>query len=198
MLDFNPFKGPLVIAVVAVVYCLALVRPGLAQNSAKPGGAAGSAPPRVENARLPVQVQEMRDAIVAAAEAGDLEEMRAVLEWNELRPDLGIKREEDAIEAWRARSRDGNGMEVLATLSELLSGASARLPIGRDIENNDVFVWPYLSELDGKALDARQIVQLYRMVPADVADGFIKSGKWDWYRVAIGADGTWHIFAKPE
>ena len=151
---------------------------------------------RVPIDKLPAPVREMRQAILDAVSQGDIEELRTALEWNELRPELGIARNEDPIQAWRKISHDGKGLEILAILAELLNTNPARLPIGRDFENNHVFVWPYISELELEKLTPAQEIELYRLVPPETAKKIVKTGKWTWYRLAIGADGTWHVFAK--
>ncbi len=150
----------------------------------------------IQNSKLPPPVLEMRQAILDAIADGNIEDMRTVLEWNELRPELGIKRDQDAIQTWREISSDGKGLEILAILAELLETTPARLPIGRDFENNHVYVWPYISELETDKLTPPQEIELYRLVPPQTAKSIVKSGKWTWYRLAIGADGTWHVFAK--
>ncbi len=151
-------------------------------------------PLRLED--LPLPVREMRDLILAAVSSGDIEELRHALEWNELRPDLGIDRDSDAIDHFREVSADGNGAEILARLGDILSTPPAVLPIGPDLENNDVFVWPYLAEKPLKSLTPKETVDLYRIVPPAEAGAMLASGKWSWYRLVIGADGTWHAFVK--
>ena len=188
----------LVVVVCAVVQCFTGLDTGFAQEGAKVAAGQSETPSvtRVATSKLPALVQDMRDAILAAVMSGDISEMRIAIEWNELRPELGMDRDADPIDTWKSRSQDGEGYEILAILGLLLEDAPARLPIGRDIENNDVYVWPYLAELDGRKLTPQQMVELYQRAPPAVAARFVKTGTWDWYRIAIGADGTWHIFSK--
>lgn len=153
-------------------------------------------PVLLSNKTLPGPVLDMRDLIFAAIATGDIEELRLALEWNELRPDLGIDRKTDAIEHFKAISIDGQGLETLAALADLLSTHPTRLQIGKDLENNDIFVWPGLAESNLKTLSPAQQVQLFRIMPTDEAAKIIKTGEWTWYRIAIGADGTWHVFKK--
>ncbi len=147
---------------------------------------------------LPQPVLEMRDAILTAVQTGNIEDLQTALEWNELSPDLGFEQTEDPIAQWKTKSKSGHAYEILAILADLLAGPPARLPIGRDLENNDVFVWPFVSELDPKKLTPAQNVLLYRITPSKFADEFHQTGTWNWYRLAIGADGTWHMFARQE
>jgi len=179
-----------------IVQCLMGLLSVSAQEEKTVAETAAKTITRIPINKLPLPVKEMRQAILEAVSQADIEEMRTALEWNELRPELGISRNEDAIEAWRKISHDGKGLEILAILAELLNTNPARLPIGRDFENNHVFVWPYISELDLEKLTPAQEIELYRLVPPETAKKIVKSGKWTWYRLAIGADGTWHVFAK--
>lgn len=168
--------------------------PTAAAKNAKTTGQSQPVPLRLED--LPLPVREMRDLILSAVNSGDINELRHALEWNELRPDLGIDRDTDAIEHFREISTDGNGAEILAYLGDILSTPPAVLPVGPDLENNDVFVWPYLAEKPLKSLSPKDVVDLYRIVPSTEAKQMVASGKWSWYRLVIGADGTWHAFVK--
>lgn len=190
-----------------IVYCTSIVpgafaEPGHGQARIEKNVIARSAADekgpevtRVPFAELPVAVQEMRDAILAAVVRGDFDELRTAIEWNELPPDFGLDANVDPIAHWQASTR-GKGVEILAILGEILERPPAKLPLGRDLENNLVYVWPALAELPPGQLTPGQQVELYRMVGAEEAEAILKSGKWTWYRLAIGADGTWHTFAR--
>ncbi|KUO58813.1 MAG: hypothetical protein APF80_14760 [Alphaproteobacteria bacterium BRH_c36] len=150
---------------------------------------------RVALQDLPIPVQEMRDAILIAIHSGRIEDLRTAIEWNELPPEFGFSRDLDPIEQFRKLSHDGTGREFLAILANLLTEPPAQLPIGPDHENNGVYVWPYLSELPPQSLTPAEQVDLYRLMPAAEATAVMKRDKWTWYRLAIGSDGTWHIFS---
>ena len=72
------------------------------------------------------------------------------------------------------------------------------LPLGSDIENNLVFIWPGIAEADLSKLTPQQEVWLYRLVSPAEAKDMIEAKRWKWWRLAIGADGTWHTFHKAE
>jgi hypothetical protein len=147
---------------------------------------------------LPGPVEEMHHAILAAAHSGRVEELRVPLEWNELAPDIAPTRVEDPIAYWKKLSGDGEGREILAVLANILDMKPAELPLGKDIENNIVYVWPYLAEAKLDQLSPSEEVDLLRLVsPAD-AKSMREKKKWTWWRLAIGADGTWHSFKKAE
>lgn len=145
---------------------------------------------------LPAPVQEMRDAILSAVHSGKIEDLRPALEWNELKPQVADHPVDDAIAYWKQISGDGEGREILAILAEILDCGYAVLPIGKDLENNHVFVWPALAETDLTRLTPQQEVALYRLVKPAELKAMRESKRWQWWRLAIGADGTWHTFHK--
>lgn len=145
---------------------------------------------------LPPQVVEMRQAILDAAASGRIEELLTPIEWNEMRPEMGAPAGEDPITYLKRISADGEGREILAILANILAAGPARLPIGQDPENNAVFVWPYLSELPLDSLHPADEVALLRLMPADKARALRQGKRWTWWRLAIGADGTWHTFLR--
>ena len=74
----------------------------------------------------------------------------------------------------------------------------AELPLGQDLENNIIYVWPYLAEMDLSKLSPVQEVDLLRLVGPAEAKTMREKKKWTWWRLTIGADGTWHSFKKGE
>jgi len=138
----------------------------------------------------------MRESILAAVRSGDIEDLRTALEWNELKPHVADEPVDDAIAYWKRISGDGEGREILAILAEILDCPPAVLPIGKDIENNRVFVWPAVAEADLAKLTPPQEVALYRLVRPDAVKAMREAKRWTWWRLAIGADGTWHSFHK--
>jgi hypothetical protein len=138
----------------------------------------------------------MRNAILAAVHAGSIDELKIAIEWNEMPPEFGDAPTSDPIGYWKKTSSDGAGREILAVLANILSMEPARLPIGRDAENNAVYVWPYLAELPLDKLTPAQEVDLYRLMPVADAKAVREDKKWRWWRLSIGADGTWLTFMK--
>ena len=69
----------------------------------------------------PKLVQRILKMIVLAAQSGEIEEMRAVLETNELKPMVAAKHIDDPIAFWRAQSVDGTGRDILATMLDMLT-----------------------------------------------------------------------------
>lgn len=150
---------------------------------------------RAYHGALPQSVVDMREQILAAVHAGDVAELRDAIEWNEIKPDFGAGND-DPIAYWKKISADGEGRDVLAVLANLLALPPARLAIGKDPENTQVYVWPYLAELPLDDLKPAEEVDLYRIMPAAAVTAQKAAKKWSWWRLAIGADGTWHTFRK--
>ena len=70
------------------------------------------------------------------------------------------------------------------------------LPVGRDVENNRLYVWPRFAEVGIGQLTQAERDAVQRLVPAEVREAMANSGRYLWWRLVIGADGTWHAFVK--
>ncbi len=168
------------------------------------GHDAPDAPPKVvkplaaKEKPLPGAVEEMRQAILAAALSGHIDELRVPLDWNEMKPDVTPNVNDDPITYWKKMSADGEGREVLAALANMLQMRPAAIPLGKDAENNLIYVWPYLAEAKLDALSPPEEVDLLRLVSPEAAKSMREGKKWTWWRLTIGADGTWHSFKKGE
>ena len=147
---------------------------------------------------LPPQVAEMRDMILTAVYTGQIEDLKAAIDLNGVKPDLGGQSDDDPIATLKATSADKKGREVLAVLGEILEFEPAALPLGKDLENNIVYVWPYLAEKPLDQLRPPEEVALLRLVTAAKAAEMREKKRWLWWRITIGADGTWQSFKKGE
>lgn len=145
---------------------------------------------------LPRPVRELRDAMLEAIQSGHIEELRYAYDLNEEKPDLGMPRGSDPVAHWKRISGDGEGREVLAALSLVLEAGYVVLPLGADPENNRLYIWPYFSEVPLGAITPSQDVELLRLVAPAKAKEMKASGRYTHWRVAIGADGSWHSFRK--
>jgi hypothetical protein len=188
-----------------LVHCLGWTSPGLSQSAKPKSGSstkkqqAPSAPvPEVRYGveGLPGPVQDMREAILGAVRSGRIEELRHAWELNELKPDLGASSVGDPIAYWKQISGDGEGREILAALAEILDAGYVTLPLGPDLENNKVYVWPYFAEVPLGTLSPAQEVELLRLVPPASLKAMRSAGKYTYWRISIGADGTWHSFRR--
>lgn len=142
---------------------------------------------------LPTPVVTTRDAIAEAAATGDAEEMRHASELNELPPIIGDGTgPSDVVAGVRALSADGSGRDVLVQIGRLLEKVPAVLPLGQDIENNRIYVWPSFAERDLGTLSAAEAEELTHVVGEAEAKRMIAARRYDGVRLSIGADGTWH------
>jgi hypothetical protein len=195
--------GLFLVVQILLVHCLGTGVPARAQAAnplpgsarcAEPKGAAGTKIAYGSD-RLPAAVEDMREAILSAVRSGRIEELRHAYERNELKPDLGAP-VADPVAHWRQLSGDGEGREILAILAGILDAGYVSLSLGRDIENDKVYVWPYFAEVPLGSLTPPQEVELLRLVSPAAARQMQNSGRYTYWRLAIGADGTWHSFLK--
>jgi hypothetical protein len=174
----------LVVLVVAAVTIVHVLRP-------RAGEAA-------EALQLPQHVADLRDAILTAARSGNIEELKVAFDVSGAVPDFGIGGMNDPIRALKAASDDGQGREILAALIEVLSLPPATSPFGSDIENNLIYVWPYLAERQLDKLTPAEDVDLYRLVDPAKASEMHEKRRWMWWRLTIAADGTWLAFKRQD
>jgi hypothetical protein len=164
------------------------------------GNRAHAAPPKraapATNATLPPGVAEMRETILMAVRSGKIDELKTAIELNEMRPDVSDQPVDDIIAYWRHGSKNGDGREILDALGKILDQPPAVLPLGRDIENNAIYVWPALAERDPTSLTPPEDAVLAELMPPDEAAAVKAAKRWTWWRIAIGADGTWHSFRR--
>lgn len=139
---------------------------------------------------LPDPVKRMLEQIVVAAESGEIETMRPVLDSNELKPMITAAYVEDPIEFWKKASADGAGRDVLAAMLNVIASGFVRVGQGQD----EMYVWPYFAEIDLATLTPSQEVDLYRIVPSSLAVPMKKAGKYSYYRLGISPNGVWHYF----
>ncbi len=184
-----------------VVYCThpaslsATEKKAQKQGKSRPKSSAAPQTPPAAGA-LPAPVEDMRQAILDAVQSGRLADLRIAIELNELKPDIAAAPNEDPIKTFERLSGDGTGAEILRVLGLLFEAPPAILPLGRDLENNRLYVWPGFAEkplaewsASDKAL-AEQFVSA-----ADLARQHAEGHYLGW-RLIIGADGTWHAFRK--
>jgi hypothetical protein len=164
-----------------------------AQNEAPkaPAGATGQTPKvQYDFNALPDPVKRMLQQIAAAAESGEIENMRPVFESNELKPMVATAYVDDPIAFWKKASVDGTGRDVLAAMLNVMSSGFVR--VGK--AQAEMYVWPYFAETDLAKLTPAQNVELYRIVAPSVAASIKKAGKYSYYRLGIAPNGVWHYF----
>ena len=151
---------------------------------------------KLSNETLPRAVAGMRDAILVAVQSGRLEDMLAAVELNEIRPDLGDGDAHDPVALWRTQSKDGSGRDLLEAVGKILAMPPAREPLGPDIENNAIYVWPYLAVRAASALTPSEEADLATLTTVEEAAAIKAGRRWIGWRIAIGADGVWHALRR--
>lgn len=200
--DMRVRKNAVVVAVLAFLSGAALVvygSPDTAAASDKlpdPEAEAAQARPGpkvlYDAAATPELVQRILNMIVDAAQSGEIEEMRAVLETNELKPMVAAKHIDDPIAYWRAQSVDGTGRDILASMLDMLDTGYVLTDAG----GTPMYVWPYFAEIDLATLSPKEQVELYSLVPPAQAKAMIASGTYTGYRLGVAPNGIWHYFLK--
>jgi hypothetical protein len=145
---------------------------------------------------LPRPVIEMREAILAAVASGRIEDLRIAIEMNEIRPAFPDGPETDPIAYLKSQSADGEARDVLGALGAILEAGYAVVPLGRDLENNRIFVWPHFAETGIGNLSSRDAADLERIAGGEAVSGMRRSGRYSGWRIGIGADGTWHVLSR--
>ena len=141
--------------------------------------------------RLPAPVALMRERILAAARSGRLDQLVAVMRANDLMPIFSLNDDKDPIAYWKANYPDSEGVEILATVIDILDAGFVHVDAGTPQE---IFLWPYFARMPLKELTPEQKVELFKIVTgADYRD-MLDFGAYNFYRLGIGSDGTWHFF----
>lgn len=148
-----------------------------------------------DNEDLGDRVGAMRERLILAARSGDLSRLKIVFEMNETMPVFSRGGERDPVAFWKQASGDGEGHEILAILLNILDLPPARINRGTP---QDMYVWPYLAHVPLDRLDARQSVDLYRLMTAQDVRDMRTLGAWVFWRLGIGPDGTLHFFLAGE
>ena len=163
-------------------------------NTARPAVDPDAPLPEVmyDLAKLPEPVQRMRQLIVDAAQKGDIEGLRPLIGKGEGGTQLSLGGiEGDPITFLRELSGDKEGHEILAILEEVLSAGYVRLDAGTP---NELYVWPYFFAIPLDKLDARQRVELFKIVTAGDYEDMKTYGSYIFYRVGITPEGRWSFF----
>ena len=145
--------------------------------------------------RLPVPVARMRGRILEAARSGDVEKLLLVMQSNETLPVFSFGDEKDPIAYWKANFPDSDGVEILATLIQILETGFVHVARGTP---QDMYVWPYFAQTPLKDLSREQKVELFRIVTGSDYKEMSASGAYSFYRVGIAPDGVWHYFVAGE
>jgi hypothetical protein len=170
-------------------------RPAAAgETPALPPGAAG-AEIAAGPAHLPPAVARMRDRILAAARTGDLQTLLALMQANGSIPVFSHTQRQDPTAYWKESYPDSDGVEILSILISILETQPARIDAGTPQET---YLWPYFARLPIKSLTPAQKVELFRVLTGSDYKEMLERGRYVFYQVGIGPDGTWRYFLASE
>jgi hypothetical protein len=164
-----------------------LVLPGCGSEkspSPAPAAAAGS---ETAVERLPAPVSETRSAILAAAESGDYEPLRAVVEPDVFLSDFGFGNEPDPVGRWQ-----GIGPKPLQTMGVVL-----RMPhTVRETNEGTLYEWPrFDANSNGEDLsEAERDLLLTLMTEDELNNAFLPELGYTGPSLGILADGNWWFF----
>jgi len=140
---------------------------------------------------LPEPVRAMRERLIEAARTGDIEALRPIMDAQAKPPNVSFGNPEDPIASLKKASADGEGVELLAVMLNLLDAPYGILGEGDDT----VYIWPYLAGMtDVSKLTPEQNVDAYRLLTPEQYEEFIAREGWYNWRLVIGADGVWLAF----
>jgi hypothetical protein len=146
-------------------------------------------------ARLPPAVLRTRERILAAARTGDLQALLAVMRANGNMPVFSHTQRQDPAAYWKESYPDSEGVEILSILISLLETAPARIDAGTPQE---IYLCPEIARLPIRALTPAQKVELFRVVTGSDYKEMLERGRYVFYQVGIGPDGTWRYFLASE
>ncbi|MBA8838287.1 hypothetical protein FHW03_001587 [Ochrobactrum sp. RH2CCR150] len=146
--------------------------------------------------KLPQPVRQMREKMLAAAQSGDIEQLRPLLGEADNSTQLSLEdHEEDVIEFLKSLAGDVEGREILAIIADLLGTGYVHMHAGTD---DEVYVWPYFYAMPLDRLTPSQTVELFQIVTASDFEDMKKAGGYIFYSIGIAPDGSWRFFTAGE
>jgi hypothetical protein len=141
---------------------------------------------------LPDAVRAKHDALLAAARAGDMDVIKAIMDKEPMPPTVSFGGPDDPIAYLKETSADGEGRELLAILADLLETPYAAMDGG---DGKASYVWPYLAASDDLTTmtPADQVVAM-QLLGFEGMKNEQELGNWLSWRTFIGEDGDWQAF----
>lgn len=141
---------------------------------------------------LPKPVRDVREKLMAIAKTGDIEALRPYIQTGDEGTLLSFgEASGDPIQFLKSASGDGEGIEILAIMLEVLEAGHVRNEPGSD---NEIFVWPYFTAIAVDKLTKPQKVELFELVTAGDYQEMLGFGAYNFYRLGISPDGKLQFF----
>lgn len=142
--------------------------------------------------KLPAPVKMMRQKIIDAAKTGDVNNLKPLLGTSGDPTQLSVSDNvKDPITYLKQLSGDGDGLEIMAIMIDLLNSGYAHLDQGDDEE---IYIWPYFVALPIDKLSKPQLVELFQIMTAGDLEEMKEIGTYSFFRIGITPDGTWRFF----
>lgn len=141
---------------------------------------------------LPKPVAQKRQQLIDAALTGDIEALRPIVEAQANPPTVSFGGPDDVVDYLKTYSADGQGVENLAILLDLLNAPYAVFDPSGEAPS---YVWPYLAVVpDLAALTPAEKVDAYRILTHEQFGELVDLQAWYYWRVYVGEDGEWQAF----
>ena len=147
---------------------------------------------RYEEQGLPAPVRDLRRKLMEIARSGDVEALRPYIETGEDGTVLSFGGPvADPIAHLKSLSGDGEGLETLAIMLELLEAGHVEMEPGSE---NAIFVWPYFAQTRIDALTKPQLVELFEIVTSGDYQAMLDFGAYNFFRMGITPEGRLAYF----
>jgi hypothetical protein len=140
---------------------------------------------------LPQAVREKREQLIAAAKSGDILQLKLIFDAEPAPPTVSYGDPDDPIAYLKSESADGEGIEILAILRNLLDAPYAAMDGG----DGTLYIWPYLAVMeDLSKLTPDQLVDGYRVAGYETFNQQREYGGWLYWRVFMNERGELQAF----
>jgi hypothetical protein len=140
---------------------------------------------------MPSPVRETRRKLIEAAQSGDMEQLRVLMQAQPKPPLVAHGDPGDPIDYLKALSADADGREILAILLKLMQSGFLHTGVGT---KEELYVWPYFAGYPINALTPPQLVELFTLMTAADYEDMKSYGSYTFFRVGIAPDGRWMFF----
>lgn len=139
---------------------------------------------------LPEPVRAKRAELLAIAKTGDISALTPILDGDQTLVSFGEP--EDRTASLVEMSADGEGVEILAILADILETPFAAMDGGN---GEPVYVWPSLAAFESLAeLTPDQQVSAYQIMGYERFEEMKGLDAWYHWRAFIGPDGKLQVF----
>lgn len=147
---------------------------------------------RYEEQGLPAPVRDLRRKLMEIARSGDVEALRPYIDTGEDGTVLSFGGPiADPIAHLKSLSGDGEGLETLAIMLELLESGHMEMEPGSE---NAIFVWPYFAQTRIDSLTKPQLVELFEIVTSGDYQAMLDFGAYNFFRLGITPEGRLAYF----